>query len=63
MGTQGQVNGVEGGLIQYVWKCRRKANSTVIKMKSMDSNVTKLNAKGLTKEGLLMNRGRIVLNS
>lgn len=64
MGTQGQVNGVEGGLTQYAWKLHRKANSKVIKMKSMDSNVTKLNAKRLTKDrGLLMNWRRIVLNS
>lgn len=58
------MNGVEGGLTQYAWKRHRKANSKVIKMKSMDSNVTQLNAKRLTKEGgLLMNWGRIVLNS
>lgn len=58
MGTQGQVNGLEGGLTQYAWKRHRKANSKVIKMKSMDSNVTKLNAKRLTKEGgLLINWG------
>lgn len=57
------MDGIKEGLTKYVWKCHRKANSKVIKMQSIGSNITKSSAQILRKEGLLMNQGRRVLDA
>lgn len=63
MGAQVQGDGVKGGLTKCVLKGNAIANSKVIKMQNMDSSISKSRAQILRKEGLLINQGRIVLNS